>query len=126
MTSRLTKLIVLSAFATQPVLAQTLVPATSEDLMDFDRRVSEQLKKSGDQKNQDNFGSQVREEAKKLKESGAKGNDFGKWVSGERKKADAGRPSTAGGGGNSIGPSQSAGHGNSGAKGPPDGKGRKK
>lgn len=90
------KFLLLFFLAAQPVVAQTLVPATSEDLQDFDRRVSEQLKKSG---GDDNFGAQVREEAKKLNEPGAdKGKEFGKWVSKEKKKAETGRPSTAGSG----------------------------
>ncbi len=111
MSNRLVSFVILTALAVQPVLAQTLIPATSEDINEFDRQVSEQLKNAGDKK--DNFGSQVSEEAKKLKDSAPdQGKDFGKWVSGQRKKADQGRPSAEGGigAGRSSAPGQSGVH----------------
>jgi len=118
---RFTKFIVIFALTAQPAVAQTLIPATSEDINEFDRQVSEQLKRS-QKSGKSNFGSQVSEEAKKLKDAGGDAKkEFGKWVSGERKKADQGRPSAASAGrGNSA-----AGSGNSGTapKGPPAGKG---
>lgn len=93
-------LLALVALIAQPVLAQTLIPATSEDISEFDRQVAEQIKKSAGSKSdkaKTNFGSEISAEAKKLKDSD-QGKDFGKWVSGQRKKADQGRPSAAGGG----------------------------
>lgn len=123
---RFTKFIVIFVLSAQPAVAQTLIPATTEDINDFDRQVSEQLKRSKkDKAAKSAFGSQVSEEAKKLNEAGGDAKkEFGKWVSGERKKADQGRPSAAGTQrGNSGG-----GAGNSGTvpKGPPAGKGPKK
>src|SRR5687768_16185901 len=120
MADRLMKMLVLLAFATQPVLAQTLIPATSEDINAFDRQVAEQLSKSKSKSDKSTFGAKVSEEAKRLKDAGAdKGKEFGKWVSSQRKKADQGRPSAQG----SAGSGNSAGRGNSTAPhGPPDGK----
>lgn len=62
MGSKLLTIFVLMCLAL-PVSAQTLIPATSEDLSDFDRQVSQSLRKttqSGD------FNQAVTEEAKKL------------------------------------------------------------
>lgn len=124
MNNRVIASVILLALAAQPISAQTLIPATSEDINEFDRQVSEQLQRSDTKKaNSDNFGAKVSEEAKKLKDGNAdKGKDFGKWVSGQRKKADQGRPSAQG----SVG-AEAAGHGQATApRGPPDGKGNKK
>ncbi|WP_413288099.1 hypothetical protein [Bdellovibrio sp. HCB337] len=46
-----------------PVSAQTLIPATSEDLSDFDRQVTQTLKENNQGRE---FGQAVAEEAKKL------------------------------------------------------------
>ena len=117
------KYLLLLALMTPPALAQTLIPATSEDINDFDRQVSEQLKKSNVKKDKSNFGAVVSEEAKKLKDAGAdKGKDFGKWVSGQRKNADQGRPSAQG----SVGSENSAGKGASKAPHAPPGLDKKK
>lgn len=118
MNNRFLSFIILAALITQPVMAQTLIPATSEDINEFDKQVSEQLKRSGAKK--DNFGQQVSEEAKKLKDSTTdQGKDFGKWVSGQRKKADQGRPSAEGG----IGAGRSTAPGQTGVQ---PGKGKNK
>jgi len=120
MSNRLLSFVILAALITQPVMAQTLIPATSEDINEFDRQVSEQLKRSGAKK--ENFGQQVSEEAKKLKDAAPEqGKDFGKWVSGQRKKADQGRPSAEGG----IGAGRSTAPGQTGVH-PGKGKGRDK
>lgn len=100
MMNKMVMLFILAALITQPVLAQTLIPATSEDINEFDRQISQQLKKSANgksAKSKTGFGSEISEEAKKLKDSD-QGKDFGKWVSGQRKKSEQGRPSAAGGG----------------------------
>lgn len=97
----------------QPVVAQTLIPATSEDINEFDRQVNEQLQRNA--KDNKGFGAQVSEEAKKLNESDVDNKkNFGKWVSGERKKAEQGRPSAASGNGGSRGASSGGTAGNSG------------
>lgn len=88
-------LLFLIALLAQPVLAQTLIPATSEDINEFDRQVSEQLSKN--QKSKSNFGTSVSEEAKKLNEAPTDSKkEFGKWVSSQRKKNDQGRPAIQG------------------------------
>ncbi len=125
MSNRLMAILILGAMIAQPISAQTLIPATSEDINEFDRQVSQQLQRSKDKTNKpENFGAKVSDEAKKLKDAGAdKGKDFGKWVSSQRKKADQGRPSAQG----SVGSENAAGHGQSTAPhGRPDGKGNKK
>ncbi len=125
MSNRVMAIAILLSIMAQPILAQTLIPATSEDINDFDRQVSQQLQRSKDSKAKpkaENFGAKVSEEAKKLKDAGAdKGKEFGKWVSGQRKKADQGRPSAQG----SVGAENAAGHAPA-PHGPPDGKGNKK
>lgn len=57
------------------VCAQTLIPATSEDLSEFDRQVSESLAKT--------HGKNISQEAKK-------GRDFGQAVTSEAKKLGQG------------------------------------
>lgn len=123
MVDRFTKLLVIVAFAAQPAVAQTLIPATSEDINEFDRQVSEQLQRQQG-KGAAKFGAQVSEEAKKLNENAGANSkkEFGKWVSGERKKADQGRPSSAG----SASSASGGARGNSAGKGPPADKGKKK
>lgn len=115
MGNKFLSLLILIVLTVQPVIAQTLIPATSEDISEFDRQIANQLKRSGgrkaDQKaSKSSFGSQVSEEAKKLKDSD-QAKDFGKWVSGQRKKSDQGRPTADGGNGtgkSSSAPGQSA------------------
>lgn len=95
---RLSLIILLSL--TQGLLAQDLLPATSEDLQDFDRQITkmkESSKVSGKGSAKDNFGAVVKEEARKLKDSsGDEKNKFGSWVSSQRKKTSQGQPSDAG------------------------------
>jgi hypothetical protein len=71
---------------------QDLVPATSEDIKEFDRQVVQMQKKNKDS-DHDNFGAQVQQEAKQLKDNTDQKNAFGKWVSSQRKKSAEGRPS---------------------------------
>ncbi len=67
--------------------AQTLVPATSEDIDAFDRQLAEARK--------ENFGKQVSEEAKKLKGTEKQDrSDMGQFVNDQRRKEDQGRPDT--------------------------------
>jgi len=80
------------------IFAQELVPATSEDIAEFDRQVAKQLERAGAKSQQNaEFGKQVSEEAKKLKnQTPEERKNFGKWVSDQRKKKDQGRPSAEG------------------------------
>lgn len=88
--------LLLALTVAQAALAQTLVPATSEDLAEFDRRVS-RMKTGTKAVDKAAFGAEVSEEAKKLKDAQAdERKDFGKWVSGQKKKASEGRPSGEG------------------------------
>lgn len=82
----------------EPALAQSLVPATSEDLAEFDRAVARQVKEEkAPEKSKSAFGAAVSEEAKKLKDASVdERKAFGKWVSSQRKKTDQGRPSAEG------------------------------
>ena len=125
MSNRVMAIVILLSIMAQPISAQTLIPATSEDINDFDRQVSQQLQRANDAKQKpkaENFGVKVKDEAKKLKDAGAdKGKDFGKWVSSQRKKSDQGRPSAQG----SVGAENAAGHAPA-PHGPPDGRGNKK
>lgn len=89
------------------LLAQELVPATSEDIEEFDRQVAQQMQRDGKSKAKSDFGAQVADEAKKLKDAGQDDRkSFGKWVSSQRKKTDQGRPSAEGslGGGSKVNP----------------------
>lgn len=72
---------------------QDLVPATSEDIQEFDRQVI-QMNKKNKAADHDSFGVQVKEEAKKLKDNPDSRSEFGKWVSSQRKKSAEGRPSS--------------------------------
>lgn len=116
MERRLIFILILLMISPYSVLAQTLIPATSEDINDFDKQVNEQLKKT----KPDNFGSEVSSAAKDKKDADGP-NDFGKWVSSQRKKADQGRPSAQGGS-----QAASVNHGASGQHGQSAGKGKKK
>lgn len=111
MNIRIYFLVVLALLATQPSLAQTLIPATSEDISEFDRKVDEQMK---------NFGSEVSAEAKKLSDTpGDQDKNFGQWVSSQRKKDDQGRPT-------SVSHGKSADHASSNSNSNGNGKGKKK
>jgi hypothetical protein len=86
---KLSNLILVAVMAYLPsvAFAQTLVPATSEDIDAFDRQLAEARK--------DNFGKQVSEEAKKLKSTEKQERrDMGQFVSDQRRKEDQGRPDT--------------------------------
>jgi hypothetical protein len=97
----------------QPLFPQDLVPATSEDIQEFDRQVAKQHKPDAAAKTKAaTFGSQVSEEARKQKDVPKdQRGDFGQWVSDQRKKSDQGQAAAAG----SVGDSDS--HGNSGSHG---------
>lgn len=91
--------IILLSF-TQSLFAQDLVPATSEDLQDFDRQIikmKESSKVSGKGSAKDNFGAVVKEEVRKLKDSTVdEKKKFGSWVSSQRKKTSQGQPADGG------------------------------
>jgi hypothetical protein len=96
MNKTLLSTLLLTAFVVQPLMAQDLVPATSEDLKEFDRQVAKQAKPKDAAAKGSNFGALVSEEARKLKDAGDdQGSDFGKWVSGQRKKSDQGQAGAA-------------------------------
>ena len=95
--------------------ADDLMPATSEDISAFDRQLSALqqapatqagLKEANGDKNRrddgedkkpkENFGQTISAEANKLKDSEKK-KDFGKWVSGQRRRDDQNRPAEIGG-----------------------------
>jgi hypothetical protein len=86
----------------QAAMAQELVPATSEDLQDFDRQVSRlkqeaAAKRAGDRPDRSDLGAMIKDEATKLKDADKDDRkDFGKWVSGQRKKNVQGRPTAEG------------------------------
>lgn len=87
------KLLLAGLIAAQPLMAQELIPATSEDIQEFDRQVTQAMKRESVRPGA-NFGAQVSEEAKKLKEeSKDKKKEFGKWVSKQRSLEDQERPS---------------------------------
>ena len=111
MEKRLAIILLFLPLSPYTVLAQNLVPATSEDINDFDKQVAEQMKKSKPA----NFGSEVSAAAKDKKDSDSD-ESFGKWVSSQRKKSDQGRPS-AQGGSKSASKGASAEHGKSADKG---------
>ncbi|PWU20441.1 MAG: hypothetical protein C5B49_04290 [Bdellovibrio sp.] len=92
--------------------ASDLVPATSEDLKEFDaqlagasRRMNPQPEasrpaaskppQSPQHERKQNFGAIVSAEAKKLNDAKDDRNDFGKWVSEQRRRDDQVRPSDA-------------------------------
>lgn len=110
-------ILILVILAAEPTLAQSLIPATSEDINDFDRKVDAQLKKSKADSKKSNFGAEVSAEAKKLSDGSAdQGREFGQWVSSQRKKEDQGRPSAQGSSG-AANAGKSADHGSSAGKG---------
>jgi len=93
-------------FAALTLNAQELVPATSEDIQEFDRQISKKAKTE----RPSNFGSEVSAEARKLKDQSKDSrNEFGQWVSSQRKKSDQGQPSASGSAnsGNGKGPNGS-------------------
>lgn len=72
-----------------------LVPATSEDIQNFDEQVSENDAEldSSIMDGKDNFGSAVSAEAKKLKDMSVEERQkMGQWVSGQRRKDADKRP----------------------------------
>lgn len=77
---------------TNVVMADDLVPATSEDIAQFDRQLSARQNGKSEEKQakakKENFGQLVQAEAKKLKGSDQK-SDFGKWVSSQRRRDDS-------------------------------------
>jgi hypothetical protein len=75
----------------QTLFAQSLVPATSDDLNDFDRQIS---KAQSSKNTKENFGAVVSDEAKSLKNSDLnKKKAMGKWVSDQKSKEDQKVPS---------------------------------
>lgn len=105
----------LLVFATGSLSAQELVPATSEDIQEFDRQVLKKTKAA----HPSNFGSEVSAEARKLKDQSQDSRkEFGQWVSSQRKKSDQGQPSASGsaGQGGGKGSNGSASTGNRGKK----------
>jgi hypothetical protein len=78
--------------------AQDMVPATSEDIDQFDQQLSRQMSDTArGSKDKSRFGQTVSDEAKKQKDADSeKKKNFGKWVSGQRRKNDDGRPDAAG------------------------------
>lgn len=80
----------------QTLLAQDLLPATSEDLQDFDRQIVK-MKESAKSSSKSSFGSVIKEESRKLKDAALdEKRDFGNWVSGQRKKNSNGQPTDTG------------------------------
>ena len=98
---------IVSLFLALPGYAEDLIPATSDDITDFDQRVSTQVEsesrsvglreeakhadkaqKSKDKKaRKENFGLIVSTEAKRLNdESSDKKKEMGKWVSEQRRQ----------------------------------------
>ena len=118
------------------VSGQTLVPATTEDLREFDRQVARRMKQqpANHAHAHSAFGAQVSEEARRLKDQGQDSQaDFGNWVATQRGKSDQGRPSAGdstgsdnGKGGSADGPpgptGSSHGNGNGGNGGTKPGK----
>jgi hypothetical protein len=76
----------------QGAVAQSLAPATSDDLNDFDRQLSEvqsSARETSKGSKSQNFGSAVSEEAKTLKDNeGAQKGKMGKWVREQKGKSD--------------------------------------
>lgn len=79
-------LVLLSSWAS----AQSLVPATSEDLNEFDQQISQSTRKNTEKEKSGkaaNFGALVSEKAKDLKtEELDQKKKMGQWVSEQRKK----------------------------------------
>lgn len=82
----------------QGLFAQSLVPATSDDLSDFDKQISQAQesqnpppakKEQSAKKSKENFGAIVSDEAKTLKNSELdKKKSMGQWVSEQKSKED--------------------------------------
>lgn len=107
-------------FATCALNAQELVPATSEDIQEFDRQIVKKAKTDRPA----NFGSEVSAEARKLKDQNQDSkNEFGQWVSSQRKKSDQGQPSASGSPGNGNGNGNGNAYGN--ANNPSSNRGKK-
>lgn len=85
------------AFAASTALADELVPATSEDLAQFDRQLS-RLPKPADRGGskaagtRSDFGKRVSTEARRLDgENSAPQNRFGQWVKGQKERDERSR-----------------------------------
>lgn len=91
-------LIVVLAVPTVARAIDELMPASSEDLEQFDKVLANQNQRQNDSapKKRDNFGQKVRAEATKMKMDGASTSknksDFGKWVNGQRRQKDNDSP----------------------------------
>src|ERR1044072_262470 len=74
--------------------ADELMPASSEDLEQFDQILANQNQKQPDvSAKRDNFGAAVKAEAQKLKDAGASDkSDLGKFVSGQKRQNDLDSP----------------------------------
>lgn len=102
-------LLLVLVFAANALSAQELVPATSEDIQEFDRQIVKKAKTD----RPSNFGSEVSAEARKLKDQNQDTrNEFGQWVSSQRKKSDQGQPSASGSAGNGNGKGNAYGNAN--------------
>ena len=93
-------------------LADDLIPATSEDISQFDA----QLSKEREKQKKDNFGQKVSAEAKRLNAQGEKKEGFGQWVKSQHQREDQGRPAKVapglgGKGGDGVGGGQGVGGG---------------
>lgn len=87
-------LLVLVFVLSPSAFAQVLVPATSEDIEEFDRQVLAQEHKG---KSGLELKSEVVKEAKELVDRPrGRDKDFGKWVKGQQKKNEQGRASLTG------------------------------
>lgn len=114
---KLSLLISLSIFLGSPAYGQSLVPATSEDLGEFDRQIQEaQMKRppevpskaaaateksessaqAKEKKPKSNFGTLVSQEAKKMKESDPnQRRGMGQWVREQRRQNEVQNPSAS-------------------------------
>jgi len=101
----------------QFALAQSLIPATSEDLSDFDQQISKSESKKAEstaviptkKPKNSNFGATVSQKAKDLKnEALDQKKKMGKWVSDQRAKDDEKIPANAQGKGHGVGKSNSS------------------
>ncbi len=108
------------------IQAQTLVPATSEDIEQFDRQLAEQAKRQQAEpagRVSAQFGEEVANEAKKLKDASLdQRKEFGKKIRDQRRSSEAGRSSDPANGGTQViidrddAASASQGRGNSGKR----------
>lgn len=88
----------------QSVYAQALVPATSDDISEFDKQISQAQNVSHQhthnaalkttQKHSASFGAAVSQEAKNLKDS-KRSERMGQWVNEQRRRDDENTPAAA-------------------------------